>query len=129
MADAHYTEALNDFAKGDIDYLVDDIVVYLLVAAYTFSAAHTQYSDFSAHIIDSGTLSSKTVAAGGQCDALDLTIPTVAAGSTIASILIGRDAGASVVRPLVYLDSYTNLPAATNDNDVNITWPAYIFEV
>jgi hypothetical protein len=129
MANAYYTEALNDFAKGDLAYLTDDFKVYLLTSGYSFSAAHTQYSDFSANIIDSASLAGKAVASGGQCDASDTTLPSVAGGSTIAALLIGRDAGASVVRPVVFLDSYTNLPAATNGNDVIITWPAYIFEV
>lgn len=129
MADAFYTEALNDFAKGDLDFLVDAFKVYLLNNSYIFNAAHTQYSDFSAAVIDSGLLLSPAVANGGQCDAADTTIPAVVAGNTITALLIGKDSGLGVVRPVCYLDSYTGLPAVTNDNDILIQWPSYIFEV
>jgi hypothetical protein len=129
MANAYYTEALNDYAKGDIDSVNDTLQVYLVTSSYTFSAAHTQYSDFSSYIIDSGPLASVSVASGGQVDAADTTISSVASGSTIDALIIGKLTAGPTVRPIVYLDSYTNLPAATTGSDVVITWPSYIFEV
>lgn len=129
MADAFYTAALDEYAKGNIDSENDTLQLYLLTSGYSFSAAHTQYSDFSGAIIDSGALQNVSVASGGQVDADDLTISSVAGGSTIASLLIGKLTAGPTVVPIVFLDSYTNLPAATNGNDVVITFPSYIFEV
>jgi len=56
-------------------------------------------------------------------DAADITFTAVTSGSTAKAIVIWKDTGTPSTSPLlVYIDTITGFPLATNGGDITIVW-------
>ena len=80
-------------------------------------------SDVSAYRLGTDqTLSAKSVA-GGVFDAGDITYSAVTAGDTSEGVVIYKDTGSPATSPLLmYIDTITGFPLATNGGDITIQW-------
>jgi hypothetical protein len=114
-------------AAAATDLNTDTINVQAVSSAYTFSAAHTNYSQLSGAIGSPVTLTSPTVT-GGVFDAADASLGTLAGGSTIAAYVIYKhNATAANAELIAYFDtdgSGNPISLATNGGTVTITFHA-----
>ena len=95
---------------------------------YTYSAAHTYYSDLSgiASTTDQEIGATKAYT-NGVFDGADITWPTVGAGNNCEAIVIYvKNAGANTTWRLVaYIDTgVTGLPVTPNGGNITVTWNA-----
>jgi hypothetical protein len=114
-------------AAAATDLNSDTINIALLSSGYTFSAAHTNYSQISANLIGSPvTVTSPTVGsvAAGVFDAADTTFTAVTAGSTVARYVVYKhNATAANAELIAYFDTNASAAAisvATNGGDITI---------
>lgn len=128
MANTLYDSARAAFAKGEIDWEVDDIRVVLCDVGYVFSAAHTSMADIALgdRVPASSTgvaLANQVVESNGAVNADDATFTSVS-GDQVKSIVIYKYVDATPANcPLIaYLDSATGLPITPNGGDIIITW-------
>lgn len=80
-------------------------------------------SDVDAYRIGTDqTLGAKTVA-GGVFDAGDPTWTAVTAGDTSEGVVVYKDTGVAGTSPLLlYIDTITGFPLATNGGDITVQW-------
>lgn len=106
--------------------------IVLLGAGYTFSAAH-QFADatgFQAAIIASQNIAGVTIANGVLGATSPVNFPTVASGSTVTQWALIEDTGTPATSRLIfYSNESTNLPLATNDQDINLDISNQILEL
>lgn len=125
MANALYPKAKESFLSQSpsIDMDTDTIKCAMVTSAYTYSSAHQYYSSVSGVVGTPATLASKTVTSG-VFDAADVTYSSVAAGSTVAALVIYKDTGSAATSPLIaYIDTVSSgLPVSTNGGDIIVTW-------
>lgn len=126
MANKLFPKGISHKWAGDIDWDAHTFKLIALTSAYTFSDSHEFVSSLSGEVARSAALASKTNTPGtGNCaiDAADTVFTAVAAGSTIARIVLYRDTGADGTSILLgYWDSFT--ATATNDNDITVAFNA-----
>ncbi len=123
MANALYDKGREKFLSGDIDWLVDDIIVLLCSSGYTRNLATDEFvSDIGANIVDtSGNLSGKSATAG-VADAANETLPAVT-GSQITQLVIAKDTGSPSTSPLIAnINVGTNIPLTPNGGDITVQW-------
>ena len=136
MANAIYPLARQAWADGGLSWSTDDWRIALLNSTYAYSDAHEFYTDVNAaEIAVSANLDGKTNV-GGICDANDLVIPAVAAGSTISNVVIYQWTGvAATSRVAVFYDSLATaelISVATDSGNVSVKWsdgPLKIFRL
>lgn len=124
MANALYAKGKEKILSGSINLPSDTIKASLLSSAYTPNLSTDEFwSTISANLLNtSQTLASKSVTAG-VFDAADVTFTAVTAGSTVKAVVIWKDTGTASTSPLlVYIDTITGFPLATNGGDITITW-------
>lgn len=124
MANALYAKGKEKILSGSINLPSDTIKASLLSSSYTANLSTDEFwSGISANLLNtSQTLGSKTVTAG-VFDAADVTFTAVTAGSTVKAVVIWKDTGTPSTSPLlVYIDTITGFPLATNGGDITITW-------
>lgn len=124
MANALYAKGKEKILSGSINLPSDTIKASLLSSSYTANLSTDEFwSGISANLLNtSQTLASKTVTAG-VFDAADVTFTAVTAGSTVKAVVIWKDTGTPSTSPLlVYIDTITGFPLATNGGDITITW-------
>ncbi|HEY8359110.1 MAG TPA: hypothetical protein VIL30_16765 [Ramlibacter sp.] len=125
MTKRFYAKGAEQVLQGNVDFVGDTIKVSLLKSAYAPNFASDDfYSDLSANVVATATLSSKSVA-GGVFDAADVNFPAVTPGETCNAIVVWKDTGvAGTSALLLYIDSadLTNFPVTTSGADVDITW-------
>ena len=124
MANALYAKGKEKILSGSINLPSDTIKASLLSSAYTANLSTDEFwSTISANLLNtSQTLASKSVTAG-VFDAADVTFTAVTSGSTAKAIVIWKDTGTPSTSPLlVYIDTITGFPLATNGGDITITW-------
>jgi hypothetical protein len=121
LYDSYKASVLNLNPSVDLD--TDTIKVAMVTSAYVFSAAHQFFSSVSGVVGTAQTLTSVTTTAG-VFDAADATFTAVAAGSTVAALVLYKDTGAAGTSPLIaYLDTVASgLPVATNGGNIVIQW-------
>jgi hypothetical protein len=126
-SDQFYNLARYLFATAGINWLTDVIRVALIdTTRYTFDPTHQYLSAVSpgAIIFTSTPLSSKTVSASGACSAANVVIDALTNANPVAAFLIYKDTGAAGTSPLiVFLQSYSNLPALPTGGSFTILWP------
>ena len=126
MASAIYPKAKEAFLKGDIDLENDTIRAVLIdTGTYTYSAAHSVYSDLSGVVgSESGGFDDVTVT-NGVFDAGDITF-TAVTGNTVEAIVIFQDTGNPATdRLIAYIDTASSgLPATPNGGNITVTWHA-----
>lgn len=116
----NYKEALlngsanTDMSSGDVKVALVD------TGTYTYSAAHTFFSDLSGVIGSTGNLASKTFT-DGQFDSDSGTV-TAASGATAEAFVIYIDTGTAGTSRLVgYFDTgHSGLPVTPNGGDITI---------
>ena len=124
MANALYAKGKEKILSGAINLPSDTIKASLLSSSYTANLSTDEFwSTISANLLNtSQTLGSKTVTAG-VFDAADVTFTAVTSGSTVKAVVIWKDTGTPSTSPLlVYIDTITGFPLATNGGDITITW-------
>ena len=124
MANVFYTKGKEKILSADIDWVTDTIKVMLVKNTYPQNLATDEFvADISAYRLNTDqTLGSKTVA-GGIFDAGDATFTAVTAGDTSEGVVIYKDTGAEATSPLLlYIDTITGFPLATNGGDITIAW-------
>lgn len=124
MANAFYAKGAEKILSGLIDFTTDTIKVALLKNTYPQNlAADEFYDDLSAYVVGTPqALGSKSVT-GGAFDAADPTFVAVAAGDTIEALVIYKDTGSTATSPLLmYIDTVTGFPLATNGGDITPQW-------
>lgn len=124
MANALYAKGKEKILSGSINLPSDTIKASLLSSSYTANLSTDEFwSGISANLLNtSQTLGSKSVTAG-VFDAADVTFTAVTSGSTVKAVVIWKDTGTASTSPLlVYIDTITGFPLATNGGDITITW-------
>lgn len=124
MANALYAKGKEKILSGSINLPSDTIKASLLSSSYTANLSTDEFwSGISANLLNtSQTLGSKSVTAG-VFDAADVTFTAVTSGSTVKAVVIWKDTGTPSTSPLlVYIDTITGFPLATNGGDITITW-------
>ena len=124
MCNAFYAKGKEKMLSGSINWVTDTIKVMLVKNTYPQNLATDEFvADISAYRLNTDqTLGSKTVA-GGIFDAGDATFTAVTAGDTSEGIVIYKDTGAEATSPLLlYIDTITGFPLATNGGDITIAW-------
>ena len=124
MANALYAKGKEKILSASINLPSDTIKASLLSSSYTANLSTDEFwSTISANLLNSSqTLGSKSVTAG-VFDAADVTFTAVTSGSTVKAVVIWRDTGTPSTSPLlVYIDTITGFPLATNGGDITVTW-------
>lgn len=124
MANAVYAKGAEKVLSKLIDFSTDTIKVALVKNTYPQNlAADEFYSDISAYVLGAPqALSGKSVA-GGKFDANDPTFTAVTAGDTSEGLVVYKDTGVAGTSPLLlYIDTITGFPLATNGGDITPQW-------
>lgn len=124
MANALYAKGKEKILSGAIDLTTATIKAALLSSAYTANLSTDEFwSGISANVLNTPqTLASKSVT-GGVFDAADVTFTAVTSGSTVKAVVLYKDTGTASTSPLlVYIDTITGFPLATNGGDITVTW-------
>ena len=131
MANALYAKGKEKILSGAINLPSDTIKASLLSSSYTANLSTDEFwSTISANLLNtSQTLGSKSVTAG-VFDAADVTFTAVTSGSTVKAVVIWKDTGTASTSPLlVYIDTITGFPLATNGGDITIMVPGELTEM
>lgn len=124
MSNAWYVKGKEKQLSASINLVSDTIKVMLVKNTYPQNLATDEFvSDISAYRLSTDqTLSAKTVT-GGVFDAGDITYSAVTAGDTSEGVVIYKDTGNPATSPLLmYIDTITGFPLATNGGDISIQW-------
>lgn len=124
MANAFYTKGKEKILSGSINWVTDTIKAMLVKNTYPQNLATDEFvADISAYRLNTDqTLTGKTVS-GGIFDAGDATYTAVTAGDTSEGVVIYKDTGNPATSPLlIYVDTITGFPLATNGGDITIAW-------
>ena len=124
MANVFYAKGKEKILSGSINWVTDTIKVMLVKNTYPQNLATDEFvADISAYRLNTDqTLGAKTVA-GGIFDAGDATYTAVTAGDTSEGVVIYKDTGNPATSPLLlYIDTITGFPLATNGGDITIAW-------
>ena len=131
MANALYAKGKEKILSAAINFNTDTIKAALVSTAYTLNLATDEFlSTVSANVLGTAqTLSGKSIT-GGAFDANDPTFPTVAAGATAKGVVIYKDTGTAATSPLlVFIDTITGFPLATNGSDITIQFDNGPFKI
>lgn len=117
-----YPKGGEKMLSGAINFSADTIKAVALPSTYAYNAAHEFLADVGTVIGTAQTLASKSIA-NGVFDAADVPLGALAAGGTLASILIYKDTGSAATSPvLLHLTDVTGLPLATNGSEITVRW-------
>ncbi|KQO38084.1 hypothetical protein ASF19_20125 [Acidovorax sp. Leaf84] len=122
MSNTAYPLGAQKMISGAINFLADTIKVAIVPTGYTYSTAHEFLSDIGAVVGTAQPLANKSIA-GGVLDADDLNYGAMAPGSTAKALVLYKDTGNASTSPvLLYIDTATGLPAATNGGVITVPW-------
>lgn len=124
MANALYGLGKEKILSGAIDFVSDTIKVALVKNTYPQNLATDEfYSDISAYVLGTPqTIGSKSITLG-VLDGGDVTYTAVTAGDTSEGVVIYKDTGVAGTSPLLmYIDTITGFPLATNGGDIVVQW-------
>lgn len=108
--------------SASINFSTDTIKAVGLPSTYAYNAAHEFLADVGTVIGTAQTMTSKSIT-NGVFDAADVPLGALAAGGTLASILIYKDTGSAATSPvLLRLTDVTALPLATNGAEITVRW-------
>lgn len=129
MANTSFPKGMEKLLSGSINIPADTIKAALLPNTYTYSAAHEFLSQLGTRVGTDQTLTGKTVT-GGVFDADDLDFGALAPGNNLKAIAVYKDTGNSSTSPvLLYIDTATGLPMATNGGSITIPWDAGVKKI
>ena len=127
MPNALQPSARDAFARAQIDWENDDLIVVLVDGDYTYSATHEHLDDVAGgtRVATSDPLDGATVSGGGVLDADDVEIPT-SPGDTIAGLWVVQATGNEATsRLIVWFDrdaANQLISLATDAAGVIVTW-------
>jgi len=124
MANAIYAKGAEKILSASINLGTDTIKVALVKNTYPQLLATDEFfSDIAAYVLGTPqALSGKSVA-GGRFDADDPTFTAVVAGDTSEGLVVYKDTGVAGTSPLLlYIDTITGFPLATNGGDITPQW-------
>lgn len=124
MANALYGKGKERLLSAAIDVTTATIKAALVSTAYAANlTTHEYYSDISAYVLGTPVVLTSKVITLGVFDAADTTFTAVASGSTAKAVVLYKDTGVAGTSPLlVYDDTITGFPLATNGGDITIAW-------
>ena len=122
MTNRLYPKGAEKLFSGAFNFSSDTLKVALLPSGYVYSATHEFLSDLGTRVGTDQVLADKSIA-GGTFDAADSVFGAIAAGSTVAALVIYKDTGNASTSPLIALfDQVTGFPFATNGGEVTVPW-------
>lgn len=124
MANVFYAKGKEKILSADIDWVTDTIKVMLVKNTYPQNLSTDEFlDDVEAYRLNTDqTLSGKSIT-NGIFDAADPTWTAVTAGDTSEGVVIYKDTGSAATSPLlIYIDSITGFPLATNGGDITAAW-------
>lgn len=117
-----YPKGGEKMLSGAINFSADTIKAVALPSSYGYNAAHEFLADVGTVIGAAQTMTSKSITSG-VFDAADVPLVALAAGGTLASILIYKDTGSAATSPvLLHLTDVPGLPLATNGAGITVRW-------
>jgi hypothetical protein len=125
MANAAYNIALQKVPLGSMPWGSGTVKATLVNASYTYSSAHTQYSDISAYVLSGvtdQTLTSNAVDGSGNASADSITFSGVTASQTVQAVIVYFDYGGGVTSLMWYFDTGSGFPLSTTGADITIDW-------
>lgn len=123
MANALYNQAKQRLLRAQLDLGSAPLKAALVSTNYTYSAAHSFFSDIGSNIVGTPQPLNNVTTTNGVFDADDVTFPTIAGGSTVGSVVIYNDTGVPGTSVLVaYIDQVVGFPATTNGGDIIVQW-------
>ncbi len=124
MANALYTLGKNRILSGAVNFTSANLKAALVSSAYMPNLTTDEYfSTISATVLNTPQALANKAVASGAFDADDTTFTTVTAGSTAKAVVVYLDTGVEATSPLLmYLDTVTGFPLATNGGDITIQW-------
>lgn len=129
MANTSYPKGMEKLLSGSINIPADTIKAALLPDTYTYSTAHEFLSQLGTRVGTDQTLANKVIT-GGVFDADDLDFGALAPGNNLKAIAVYKDTGNSSTSPvLLYIDTATGLPMATNGGSITIPWDAGVKKI
>lgn len=124
MANVFYAKGKEKILSADIAWVTDTIKVMLVKNTYPQNLSTDEFlDDVEAYRLNTDqTLSGKSIT-NGVFDAADPTWTAVTAGDTSEGVVIYKDTGSAATSPLlIYIDSITGFPLATNGGDITAAW-------
>lgn len=124
MANVFYTKSKEKLLSGTLSFTNGLFKVALLKQSYTVNPdTHEFLSDIASFRVGTDQTLGNIAVTGGAVNADNPTFPSVAAGETVASIVIYKDSGVAGTSPLVfYIDEVTGFPFYTNGASVTPEW-------
>jgi hypothetical protein len=131
MANAPYKLGSEKMMKGLIDLSGATIKAALVKNTYTVNlTTHEFFSDISAHVLGTPQALTGKTETLGVFDANDVTFAAVTAGDTALAVVLYKDTGTSGTSPLIlYDDTITGFPIATNGGDIVCQWDNGAFKI
>lgn len=126
MANALYPKARQAFARAEIDYDVDDIVLLLVDNTYVYDAAHEFLDDVAGTaIVATSPVFTGKDSTDGILDAADVTLPAVT-GDDVVGVIIVQDTGVAGTSHLIaYFDSTSSsvlIDVPPDGSDLRVRW-------
>lgn len=124
MANAWYRKGAEKVLLAQVNFETDTIKARLVKNTYAQNLSTDEFISSVTEITGSTdqTLANPSVT-NGVFDADDITFTAVPAGETSEGVVIYKDTGVAGTSPLLmYIDTITGFPLATNGGNVVIQW-------
>ena len=124
MANAWYRKGAEKVLLAQVNFNTDTIKARLVKNTYAQNLSTDEFISSVTEITGSTdqTLANPSVT-NGVFDADDITFTAVPAGETSEGVVIYKDTGVAETSPLLmYIDTITGFPLATNGGNVVIQW-------
>ena len=124
MANAWYRKGAEKVLLAQVDFDTDTIKARLVKNTYAQNLSTDEFiSSVTAITGSTDQTLSNTSVTDGVFDADDITFTAVPAGETSEGVVIYKDTGVAGTSPLLmYIDTITGFPLATNGGNVVIQW-------
>ncbi len=124
MANAWYRKGAEKVLLAQVNFDTDTIKARLVKNTYAQNLSTDEFiSSVTAITGSTDQTLSNTSVTDGVFDADDITFTAVPAGETSEGVVIYKDTGVAGTSPLLmYIDTITGFPLATNGGNVVIQW-------
>ena len=124
MANAWYRKGAEKVLRAQVNFDTDTIKARLVKNTYAQNLSTDEFiSSVTAITGSTDQTLANTSVTDGAFDADDITFTAVPAGETSEGVVIYKDTGVAGTSPLLmYIDTITGFPLATNGGNVVIQW-------
>lgn len=124
MANAWYRKGAEKVLLAQVNFDTDTVKARLVKNTYAQNLSTDEFiSSVTAITGSTDQTLANTSVADGVFDADDITFTAVPAGETSEGVVIYKDTGVAGTSPLLmYIDTITGFPLATNGGNVVIQW-------